>query len=97
MNIERVNIARNRSSEMNYQQLNQEETERTRDEYLDEQEKLNQQKDHLSKTNLYRFRIIDTEINASLTLQIFMYYNLFYSCLCFLILITSIGYKVIFN
>ena len=57
-NIERVNITRNRSAEPNYERLNQEEMDRTRDEYLEEQEKLNQQKDQLSKTNLYRFRII---------------------------------------
>jgi hypothetical protein len=56
-NIERVNITRNRS-EPNYERLNREELDRTRDEYLEEQEKLNQQKDQLSKTNLYRFRII---------------------------------------
>lgn len=55
-NIERVNITRNRSA--NYNQINHEDTERTRDEYLEEQEKLNEQKDQLSKTNLYKFRMI---------------------------------------
>ena len=57
MNMNRINIARNRSSQ-NYEQINQDDTERTRDEYLEEQERINQQNDQLSKTNLYRFRII---------------------------------------
>ncbi len=58
MNTNRINISRNRSGNINYEPVNQDETERTRDEFLEEQEKLNQQKEQLSKTNLYRFRII---------------------------------------
>jgi hypothetical protein len=88
------NIKKSKNQKLKYEEISQTDPDRTRDEFLEEQEKLKDKKDELSKTNLFKSRIIHTEINSSLIFQTVLYFNFFYSIMCFLIQIFSVSYKV---
>jgi len=77
-----------------YDSINQSDPDGTRDEYLESQYKLEKKKEKYLKSNLFKSRIINTEINSSLILQIVLYYNFFYSIMCFLIQFFSACFKV---
>jgi hypothetical protein len=77
-----------------YQYINNTDSDRTRDE-LTEENNENKKRKELLNTNLYKSRIIDTEINSSLILQMLLYYNFFYSIMCFNLQLISTAYKVI--
>lgn len=46
------------------------------------------------KTNKYKTRIVESEINSSLFFQKLLYYNTYYSIICFAFQIFSLSYKV---
>lgn len=77
-----------------YEKLDQNDPDRTRDEFLEAQENLEKQKQEKNKTNLFKSRIIDTEINSSLIFQSVLYFNFFYSIMCFFLQIYSASYKL---
>lgn len=77
-----------------YKKLDQNDPDRTRDEFLEAEQNLENQKQEKNKTNLYKSRIIDTEINSSLIFQSVLYFNFFYSIMCFLLQIYSASYKL---
>ena len=81
-------------NEQPYSTIAQNETDRTSDNFEEQNEILERRRADLLKTNLYRTRVIETEINSSLIMQIVLYFNFFYSCLCFPIQLFSITYKV---
>jgi hypothetical protein len=56
MNVNQVNVARNRRH--SYQPIDQDDLERTRDEEQEEREKQKQLKDLANKTNIYKSRVI---------------------------------------
>lgn len=85
---------KNRMSKQKYESINQSESDDTRDEFLDDQERINKKINEMNKTNLYKSRIIHTEINASLIFQSVLHYNFYYAILNFLIQIFSNSYKV---
>jgi hypothetical protein len=89
-----MNNIRERKKKGVYDPLNQTDPDRTRDEFLEEQENLNRKKEEFYKTNLFKSRIIHTEINASLTFQIVLYFNFYWAILCAMIQIFSISFKV---
>lgn len=78
----------------NYEQLNQSDPDRTRDEFLEAQENLEKKVQQKNKTNLYKSRIIDTEIHSSLVFQSVLYFNFFYSIMSFFLQIFSVSYKL---
>jgi hypothetical protein len=89
------NSNRKRTNSKNaYEPLNQSDSERTRDEFLEAQESLNQKINQKNKTNLYKSRIIDTEIHSSLIFQTVLYFNFFYSIMSFLLQLFSLSYKL---
>lgn len=90
-----MNNFRERNKKSVYDPVNQSDPDRTRDEFLEEQENLNKKKEGLLKTNLFKSRIIHTEINASLTFQIVLYFNFYWAIICAMIQIFSISFKVI--
>jgi hypothetical protein len=79
---------RERNKKNVYDVVNQSDPDRTRDEFLEEQENLNKKKEGLLKTNLFK------EINASLTFQIVLYFNFYWAIICAMIQIYSISFKV---
>lgn len=81
-------------SSSQYEPVSQTDSERTRDEFLEEQERINKRQQEYSKTNLFKSRIIHTEINSSLIFQTVLYYHYFYTIICFLIQLFSISFKV---
>ena len=54
-------------------------------------------KTDLNITNKYKTRIIESEINSGLFLQILIYYNFFSAIICFLFEIVAITFKVCIN
>ncbi len=78
----------------NYERLDQTDPDRTRDEFLEAQENLDKKKQEKNKTNLYKSRIIDTEINSSLVFHSVLYFNFFYSIMCFILQLFSASYKL---
>ena len=48
----------------------------------------------MKKTNIFKSRIIDTDINSSLILQIVVYYQFYYTLMSFFIQFTSVAFKV---
>jgi hypothetical protein len=84
-------IKRNRSG---YAKVQKYDPEMTTDGYLREQDKIEQRKQMLMKTNLYKSRIIDSVINSSLALQITLYYNFFWTFICFGLQLFSVSFKV---
>jgi hypothetical protein len=60
-----------------------------------EEEKIVMKKhEDMKKTNIFKSRIIDTEINSSLILQIVIYYQFYYTLMSFFIQFTSVAFKV---
>ena len=53
-------------------------------------------REQASKTNKYKIRIIESEISSNLFFQILIYYNSFYSVICFCFQIFSLSFKVIY-
>lgn len=54
----------------------------------------NIERNEKAKTNLFKTRIIESEINSSLIFQITLYFNFYYSFLCFVLQVSSISYKL---
>lgn len=92
-----IQLPRRNQINSGYQTVIQTDLDRTRDEFEEEQELTKKKKEEMSKTNIYKSRIIDTEINSSLTFQIFLYYNFFYAIICFNLQFVSVIYKVFFR
>lgn len=61
---------------------------------LDDRSRRQAQSDEIAKSNLFRTRIIQGEINSSLLFQITLYFNFYYSLLCFVLQISSVSYKL---
>ena len=59
----------------------------------DERRELERQQEELNKTNLFKTRVIDSEINSSLVFQVSLYYNFYYTFLCFILQLSSCAYK----
>ena len=59
----------------------------------DERRELERQQEELNKTNLFKTRVIDSEINSSLVFQIILYYNFYYTFLCFVLQLSSCAYR----
>ena len=66
----------------------------TRDDLEEERKELERKQAELNRTNLFKTRVIESEINSSLAFQIALYYNWFYCFLCFILQISSISYKL---
>jgi len=104
------NDLRNGNFDFNeYERIDQSDSDRTRDEFLEVLEKDKKIKEEYNKSNLFKSRIIgefkieiylkifsliDSEINASLILQIILYYNYYYSIMGFFFQFASCCYKV---
>ena len=85
------NQARNRRvKKVTYNILPHEEIEEETEEDL----KNRQKKEVHRKTNIFKSRIIETEINSSLILQIIIYYQYYFSLMSFFIQFSSVAYKV---
>ena len=50
--------------------------------------------DELELSNRFKTRIIDSEINSNLTLQILIYFNFFYFFVCFALEISAISFEL---
>ena len=89
---------------MNIEQLNNLSTshinnrlEETYDDLEEEKKRLEEEMDEMDElelSNKYRTRIIDSEINSNLTLQILIYFNFCYFFVCFGLEIGSICFKI---
>ena len=66
----------------------------TRDDLEEERKELERKQAELNRTNLFKTRVIESEINSSLVFQIALYYNWFYCFLCFVLQLSSIAYKL---
>ena len=66
----------------------------TRDDFEEERKELERQQAEQNRTNLFKTRVIESEINSSLVFQIALYYNWFYCFLCFVLQLSSIAYKL---
>ena len=53
-----------------------------------------EENDEFELSNKYKTRIIDSEINSNLTLQILIYFNFCYFFICFALEISSIVFKI---
>lgn len=51
-------------------------------------------KTDINMTNKFKTRIIESEINSGLFLQVLIYYNFFSAIICFLFEIVAITFKV---
>jgi hypothetical protein len=63
-------------------------------EYKEEEKIVMKKQQEMKKTNIFKSRIIDTEINSSLILQIVIYYQFYYTLMSFFIQFTSVAFKV---
>ena len=89
---------------MNIEQLNNLSTsnlnkplEETYDDLEEEKKRLEEEMDEIGElelSNKYRTRIIDSEINSNLTLQILIYFNFYYFFVCFALEISSIVFEI---
>ena len=89
---------------MNIEQLNNLSTshinnrlEETYDDLEEEKKRLEEEMDEMDElelSNKYRTRIIDSEINSNLTLQILIYFNFYYFFVCFALEISSIVFEI---
>jgi hypothetical protein len=94
----RTNIVNDINNNNNYEPVSQGDSDRTRDEFLEAQEKMEKLNKEKKKTNLFKSRIIDTEINASLVFQTVLYFNFYYAIMCFFLQLFSDCYKIwVFN
>ena len=66
----------------------------TRYDLEEERKELERKQAELNRTNLFKTRVIESEINSSLVFQIALYYNWFYCFLCFVLQRSSIAYKL---
>ena len=66
----------------------------TRDDLEEERKELERKQAELNRTNLFKTRVIESEVNSSLVFQIALYYNWFYCFLCFVLQLSSIAYKL---
>ena len=66
----------------------------TRDDLEEERKELERKQAELNRTNLFKTRVIESEINSSLVFQIALYYNWFYCFLFFVLQLSSIAYKL---
>ena len=89
---------------MNIEQLNNLSTshinnqlEETYDDLEEEKKRLEEEMDEMDElelSNKYRTRIIDSEINSNLTLQILIYFNFYYFFVCFALEMSSIVFEI---
>ena len=56
----------------------------------------NDQNEEKKKTNLFKSRIIETDIHSSLILQIIIFYQYYFTLMSFFIQFTSVSYKVFY-
>ena len=78
-------------------QINNNALEKTYDDLRDEKKKLMEEMedfDEFEISNKYKTRIIDSEINSNLTLQILIYFNFCYFFVCFGLEMSSICFKI---
>ena len=90
MNIEQLN---NLSNQQNINNR----LEETYDDLEEEKKKLEEEMeemDELELSNKYRTRIIDSEINSDLTLQILIYFNFCYFFICFALEMSTLCFKL---
>ena len=78
-------------------QINNNALEKTYDDLEEEKKRLEEEMedfDEFEVSNKYKTRIIDSEINSNLTLQILIYFNFCYFFVCFGLEIGSICFKI---
>ena len=78
-------------------QINNNALEKTYDDLEEEKKRLEEEMedfDEYELSNKYKTRIIDSEINSNLTLQILIYFNFCYFFVCFGLEIGSICFKI---
>ena len=78
-------------------QINNNALEKTYDDLEEEKKNLEEEMedfDEFEVSNKYKTRIIDSEINSNLTLQILIYFNFCYFFVCFGLEIGSICFKI---
>ena len=71
--------------------------EETYDDLEEEKKRLEAEMDEMDElelSNKYRTRIIDSEINSNLTLQILIYFNFYYFFVCFALEMSSIVFEI---
>ncbi len=71
--------------------------EETHDDLEEEKKKVEEEMeemDELEQSNQYKTRIIDSEINSNLTLQILIYFNFCYYFVCFALEMSAICFKL---
>lgn len=73
---------------------NQTDLNSTRDDLEEERRQLEAEQEEMTKTNLFKTRVIETEINSSLFFQIALYFNYFYCYICFVLQVSSVSYKI---
>ena len=92
MNIEQLNSLSNPNQNINNR------LEETYDDLEEEKKKLEKEmeemEDELELSNKYKTRIIDSEINSNLTLQILIYFNFCYFFICFGLEISAISFQL---
>jgi hypothetical protein len=60
MNVNQVNVARNRHMQ-DYERIDQDDLELTRDEEQEERDRLRQRREAANRTNIYKSRVIGIE------------------------------------
>ena len=71
--------------------------EETYDDLEEEKKRLEAEMDEMDElelSNKYRTRIIDSEINSNLTLQLLIYFNFYYFFVCFALEMSSIVFEI---
>ena len=71
--------------------------EETYDDLEEEKKKLEEEMEELDEidySNQFKTRIIDSEINSNLTLQILIYFNFYYFFVCFALEMSSIVFEI---
>ena len=66
----------------------------TFDDLEEEKKKLEEDKERMDSSNIFKVRVIDAEINSNLPLQILMYFNFFYLYICFAFEVSLIAYHI---
>ena len=65
--------------EYSYLNASQNDLDTTRDDLEEERIELERRQEELNRTNFFKTRVIESEINSSLVFQISLYYNFFYN------------------
>jgi hypothetical protein len=89
--MDRSEIQNNSLSED--QNINNELDETEDDELSLERRRIQEQKENMEGSNLFKARVIETEVNSGLWLQEFLYFNFFYNFLAFSLQLSSYVYK----